>query len=75
MSKTASSKALQSVTAASEYCLEDFKNFKVRPKLSSKQREVALYSLEMAALNRGVLEALHRHYLLSFADGVNSGGG
>ena len=72
MSKTSSRKALQSVSAEPEYCIEDFKSFKVKPKVNSKERDVAIYLLQMAALNRGVLEAFHRQYLLSFGDGRQS---
>ncbi len=68
MSKTSSPKVLPSVSAGTDYCLEDFKSFKVKPKINAKERDVTLYSLEMAALNRGVLEALHRRYLRSFED-------
>jgi len=67
MTKTTSSKALPSVNAEPQYCLADFKSFKVNPKINPKEKEVAIYMLEIAALNRSVLEALHRQYLRSFA--------
>jgi hypothetical protein len=66
MSKAYSRKTLQSAAATSEYCLTDFKTFKVMPKINAGEAALSICMLEMSSLNRQMLEEFHRRYLLSF---------